>query len=84
MCSDRPSRLRGPVPKVRQKKKEDFSASGQHPPETVAGVAEYIADMSAELATLAGGADLETLAYLLNLARLEAESHAPKVDGSSN
>ncbi|WP_281024159.1 hypothetical protein [Methylovirgula ligni] len=40
--------------------------------------------MSAELATLAGGADLETLSYLLNLARLEAESHVPKLNEPSN
>ncbi|REF84176.1 hypothetical protein DES32_3023 [Methylovirgula ligni] len=84
MCSDRPSRLRRPVPKVRQKKTEGSSVSGQHSPETVAGVADYIANMSAELATLAGGADLETLSYLLNLARLEAESHVPKLNEPSN
>jgi hypothetical protein len=91
MCSDRPSRLRGPVPKVRQKKNMGSSVSGQYSPKAaasgidyVAGVADYIANMSAELATLASGADLETLAYLLNLARLEAESHTPKLGGPSN
>ena len=96
MCSDRPSRLRGPVPKMRQKKTMGSSVSSRHSPETatrktgasatdyVAGVADYIANMSAELAALAGGADLETLAYLLNLARLEAELHVPKLDGPSN
>lgn len=40
-----------------------------------ASVAEYIADMAAELAWLAGSSKLDTLAYLLNMARLEAESH---------
>ncbi|MGP8231084.1 MAG: hypothetical protein ACLQL2_00240 [Methylovirgula sp.] len=52
--------------------------------ETVESTAEYIANMSAELATLAGGAELDTLAYLLNLARLEAESHLPKLNEPSN
>jgi hypothetical protein len=42
-------------------------------------VAEYIADMTAELAVLASGARLETLSYLLHLAHIEAASHVPKV-----
>jgi hypothetical protein len=37
--------------------------------------AEYIARMSAELADLAGTARLGMLAYFLDMARLEAESH---------
>jgi hypothetical protein len=37
--------------------------------------AEYIARMSAELADLAGAARLDMLAYFLDMARLEAESH---------
>ena len=40
--------------------------------------AEYVAKMSAELADLAGAARLDMLAYFLNLARLEAESHCPR------
>jgi hypothetical protein len=42
-------------------------------------VAEYIADMTAELAVLASGARLETLSYLLHLAHIEAASHVPKL-----
>jgi hypothetical protein len=38
------------------------------------GAAEYIADMSRDLATLARRNGLDTLAYLLDIARLEAES----------
>lgn len=42
-----------------------------------ANVAEYIADMTGELARLAGSARLDTLNYFLNMARMEAESHMP-------
>jgi len=38
-----------------------------------ADVARYVAEISAELANLAGRARLESLAYLLSMARLEAE-----------
>lgn len=39
----------------------------------VAATAGYIAEMSAELAKMAGSAQLPMLAYFLNLARVEAE-----------
>ena len=38
------------------------------------GAAIYIAEMSRDLATLARRNGLDTLAYLLDIARLEAES----------
>jgi hypothetical protein len=38
--------------------------------------AEYIAQMTLELAQLANAAGLDMLTYLLNMARLEAENHA--------
>lgn len=42
-------------------------------------VSAYIADISAELARMAGEAELTMLAYFLNLARVEAEmSHRKK------
>jgi hypothetical protein len=45
----------------------------------VTAVAEYIADMTGELARLSGAARLDTVTHLLNMARLEAESHlAPR------
>ncbi len=47
-------------------------------------IADYIAKMSADLAKLASGARLDTLTYLLNLARLEAESHVPKFSAPPN
>lgn len=84
MSSDRPSPLRRPLPKTRQKKPEDSPASPQHPHETVASVAEYIAQMSAELAILADGARLDTLSYLLHLAQIEAESHVPELSQPSS
>jgi hypothetical protein len=39
-------------------------------------VAEYIAEMTGELARLAGAARLDTLTYFLNMARMEAESRS--------
>ncbi len=41
-----------------------------------ASLAAYIADMTAELAGLAGEARLPMLAYFLNLARVEAQIYA--------
>lgn len=56
---------------------------------TAASLATYIAEMSAELATMAQRSDLTMLAYFLRLARVEAETRAqelgaaaPTVDGS--
>ena len=45
-------------------------------------VANYVATVAADLATMARRAGLETLGYLLEMARLEAETacrHEPKV-----
>jgi hypothetical protein len=47
----------------------------RQPAKDAASVAEYIADMTGELARLAGAARLDTLTYFLNMARMEAESH---------
>jgi hypothetical protein len=47
------------------------------PPEDVAA---YIADMTDELAKMAANAGLETICYLLTLARLEAETSARSED----
>lgn len=41
-----------------------------------AGVAAYIAALSNDLASMARGQGLDTLGYLLDMARLEAEAHA--------
>lgn len=56
---------------------------------TAASIAAYIAEMSAELATMAERAELPMLCYFLRLARVEAETKArdlarpaPTVDGS--
>ncbi|MGQ4272962.1 hypothetical protein [Terrihabitans sp. B22-R8] len=45
---------------------------GQTPMET----AKYVAELTAELATLARGSGLDVIGYLLDLARLEAEETA--------
>ena len=46
------------------------------PAENAASLAAYIAEMTAELAGLAGNARLPMLAYFLNLARVEAQIYA--------
>jgi hypothetical protein len=85
MVSQKPSRTRRmksaeprgrgktPVPTPR-------TASKQHS----AHVAEYIANMSAELAKMAGDAQLNTLNYFLDLARAEAESQIYKSNSPPN
>ena len=46
------------------------------PTEDAASLAAYIAEMTTELAGLAGKARLPMLAYFLNLARVEAQIYA--------
>ena len=43
--------------------------------------AQYIAQMSAELAAMARNANLDLLAYFLDMARVEATSSARKLEG---
>jgi len=50
------------------------------PTEDAASLAAYIAEMTAELAGLAGNARLPMLAYFLNLARVEAQIYAREND----
>ncbi len=49
------------------------------PPESP-HVASYIAEMTDELAKMAANSGLETVCYLLTLARLEAETVAQQAD----
>ena len=44
-------------------------------------VASYVASMSADLATMARRTGLETLSYLLEMVRLEAESTSRQGNG---
>ncbi len=44
-------------------------------------VANYVATLSADLATMARDTGLETLGYLLEMVRLEAESSARPTNG---
>jgi len=50
----------------------DQTASAETGNRTV--VANYVAALSADLATMARGSGLDTLGYLLEMVRLEAES----------
>ncbi len=43
--------------------------------------AQYIAQMSAELAAIARGSNLDLLAYFLDMARLEATNSIRKLEG---
>jgi hypothetical protein len=45
-----------------------------------AGVASYVATISADLATMARQQGLDTLSYLLDMVRLEAENQMDHVD----
>lgn len=49
--------------------------------EDAAAMASYIADMASELSQLAVGAQLQMVAYFLNLARVEAEIRARELGG---
>lgn len=64
---------RSPSPKRSSVK----SPSDNPGPDTT--LAAYIADMAAELARLAGEADMPMLCYFLNLARVEADFHVKGV-----
>lgn len=50
-------------------------------PEKVAEIARYIAQLTAEMCRMAADVKLETLAYFLSMARLEAEMLARKNSG---
>ncbi|MEP7031836.1 MAG: hypothetical protein ABI830_12955 [Pseudolabrys sp.] len=52
-------------------------------PADARALASYVATLSADLATMARGTGLETLGYLLEMVRLEAESTARQVNGPS-
>ena len=47
-------------------------------------VASYVATLSADLATMARGSGLDTLGYLLEMVRLEAESSARQNNRSNS
>lgn len=63
-----------------------FSADGadenNRPSPEIAELAAYIADMTSELAGLAGRRQMPMLAYFLNLARVEAEMQARENGGA--
>jgi len=52
------------------------AAVRDEPTDRKADVARYIADMTAQLAAMARAADLDLLAYFLNMANAESESIA--------
>lgn len=62
-------------PESERAKAERSAPNGRRPGKDTANVAEYIASITAELATMADGARLDMLTYFLNMARLEAEFH---------
>ena len=52
-------------------------------PNGVPGAAHYIASLTQELAELAKSYELEALAYILDMARLEADQICKRCDGSA-
>lgn len=73
-------------PAISSRKSSNRPAAPSRPEKAAPGgknsveLAAYIAEMTAEMATLAGAADLPMLVYFLNLARVEADFHARGVD----
>lgn len=59
---------------------EAVAATGSNADDKAA-LAAYIADMSGELATLAGRGGMPMLAYFLNLARVEAATRSRELGG---
>jgi hypothetical protein len=55
-----------------------MTPTGVRPPEQTAAAALYIASFTEELARLAKKHDLEALAYILDMARLEADQVCKK------
>jgi hypothetical protein len=66
----RPSRLAGTAMTSR------LAPMHENSDDTAASSAEYIAQMTSELAEMANSAKFDMLTYLLNMARLEAEFRA--------
>jgi hypothetical protein len=60
-------------------KKANQSTSGE--PASRAAVASYVASISADLAAMSRKTGLETLGYLLEMVRLEAESTSRQSNG---
>jgi hypothetical protein len=56
----------------------------EDPPDSPRGTAQYIAAMAGELAALAGRQKFDSLAYIFNLARQEAESIAGRSDDAES
>ena len=57
------------------------AAKAQGRPADQAGTADYIAELSGELANLARQNGLDALGYILDMARLEAENATRHVSG---
>jgi hypothetical protein len=78
----RRSRIRNAVP--RQSIERDYgdphTEVSRLEPRVVADTADYIARMSAELAALAQSCHLDLLAYLLDMARIQASVHVQRND----
>ncbi len=85
MVSQKPSRTRRLKSAASNgRKKTPVPILHDAAPQHAAHVAEYIANMSAELAKMAGDARLSTLNYFLDLARAEAESQVYKSNSPPN
>jgi hypothetical protein len=84
MVSQKPSRTRRLKSAESNGRKTPAPTLHDASPQHAAHVAEYIANMSAELAKMAGDARLTTLNYFLDMARAEAESQVYKSNAPPN
>ena len=66
---------RGPTDKI-ESSQNTWSQQTSPDAENTAEIARYIAQLTAEMCRMAGLAKLDTLAYFLSMARLEAEMAA--------
>jgi hypothetical protein len=84
MVSQKPSRTRRLKSAASNGRRTSVPVLHDASPQHAAHVAEYIANMSAELAKMAGDARLTTLNYFLDMARAEAESQVYKSNAPPN
>ena len=71
-----PSPAPSPAPGQSARSALSIGRQNRPSPDSAAEIARYIAQLTAEMAGMAGAARLEMLAYFLSLARTEAEMAA--------
>lgn len=78
------SEIRPPAPKAGMEGTRPRRARTTSNVRKRAEIAQYVAEITAEMSKMAGGADMPMLVYFLNLARVEAESLARDAETPEN